>query len=103
MSKQRQKENPKKVKDISEQLVEAKLRWFVDSLKKQGLYTKKWEEAYRVYLDDRIASNEENREKAFDNYNLHDIFLELIDFCKWWDGMYDTEDSHVLIYRDSEE
>ncbi|MGL4452441.1 MAG: hypothetical protein ACRCTZ_14850 [Sarcina sp.] len=100
MSKQKQKQNVKEIKTVSDQLVEVKVRWFADSLKRQGLYTKKWEEAYKVYLDDRISANDEEREKAFDNYDLHDVFLELMSFCKWWDGMYDTEDDHVLIYRE---
>lgn len=87
-------------KNISDLLIGAKLKWFTDTMKKNGLYTEKWGKAYEIYLKDRISEDKKEMRKAFDNYDLHEILIELVNFCKWWDEMYDTEDEEVLIFRE---
>lgn len=94
------KSKEKKKKTTEELLVEVKLQWFTDKIRFAGLYSRTLENAYELYLEDRITEEITEKNKAFEECNLYNILKDLMNFIDWWDHDSGANENEKLIKGD---
>lgn len=101
------KKNKLEVKDPKEILInlftEERLNWFTTKMKKLGFYTKRWEEAYELYLNTKLQDDIKEIEDEFLERDIGKTFNDLVDFLIWQDSNFANKDIERFLYFDKEE
>lgn len=95
------------VKDSKEILInlfiKERLKWFINKTKKLGFYTKRWEEAYELYLNTRLQDDTKEIEDEFLERDIGKTLNNLVDFLIWQDSNFADNDIERFLYFDKEE
>lgn len=95
------------IKDSKEILtnlfIKERLNWFINKMKKLGFYTKRWEEAYELYLNTRLQDDIKEIEDEFLERDIGKTLNALVDFLIWQDENFADNDTERFLYFDEKD